>query len=140
MAGDLMNQDPGEIAKHAGPICEENVYADVYKVLIAGMYISTLLFIAGVLKALIHPTYIPLTSAWVREHSHWGVVWQGLPHADPTALMMLGTLLLILTPVARVLVSIYAFFVDRDYKFVVVTSIVFLVMLLTFILSQLGLR
>jgi uncharacterized membrane protein len=135
-----MSRDPGLTVRPASPLSEENVYADVYKVLLGGMYVSTLLFVAGVIAALIHPTYVPLTSEWVRQHSNWHIVLQGLPHGDPTALMMLGTLLLILTPVARVLVSIYAFFVDHDYKFVVVTSIVLFIMILTVILSHFGLK
>jgi uncharacterized membrane protein len=42
--------------------------------------------------------------------------------------------------VARVVVSIAAFAADRDYKFVVVTSFVMLVMLLTVTLGLLGLQ
>jgi uncharacterized membrane protein len=54
--------------------------------------------------------------------------------------MLVATVLLILTPVARVVVSIAAFAADRDYKFVVITSIVMFVMLLTVILGLLGLQ
>jgi uncharacterized membrane protein len=118
---------------------ELNVYADVYRVLIGGMIVSTCLFIAGVVLALIHPQFIPLQAAWIRQHYSWGVFIQGLLALRPTSLLMLATLLLIATPVVRVLVSIYAFLVDHDYKFVVVTSLVFLVIILTIVLSQLGL-
>jgi uncharacterized membrane protein len=54
--------------------------------------------------------------------------------------MMLGTLLLILTPIARVLVSIYAFWGDHDRKYVVVTLIVMIVIILTVVLGRLGLQ
>ena len=118
----------------------DNVYADVYRVLLVGMILSTLLFAAGVVMALIHPVYVPLSAAWIREHYHWTVFLHGLTTGDPTTLMMLATVLLILTPVSRVLVSIYVFYIDHDRKYVVVTSIVFLVMVLTVILSQLGLK
>jgi len=40
--------------------------------------------------------------------------------------MMLAIALLILTPVTRVLVSIYVFYIDDDRKYVVVTGLVFL--------------
>ncbi len=119
---------------------ELNVYADVYRVLIGGMIVSTCLFIAGVVLALLHPQFIPLRAAWIRQHYSWGVFLQGLLAFRPTSLLMLATLLLIATPVVRVVVSIYAFLVDRDYKFVVVTSLVFMVIILTIILSQLGLK
>jgi uncharacterized membrane protein len=118
----------------------DNVYADVYKVLLAGMVLSTALFAIGVILALLHPTYIPLTPAWVRQQYHWHAVVHGLATANPGTFMLLATVLLILTPVSRVLVSIYVFYVDGDHQYVVVTSIVFLVILLTVILSRFGLK
>jgi uncharacterized membrane protein len=118
----------------------DNVYADVYRVLLGGMIVSTLLFAVGVILALLHPAYVPLSAAWVRQQYHWQTFLHGLATANPGTLMMLATILLILTPVSRVLVSIYVFYVDHDRKYVVVTSIVFLVMVLTAILSRLGLQ
>ncbi len=119
---------------------EENVYADVYRVLLIGMFISTGLFAVGVIRALLLHEHFPLTPGWVLAHSHANVVIHGLATLDPTAYMQLATVLLILTPVARVIVSIYAFWVDHDQKYVGVTSIVFAIMVLTFILSRLGLQ
>ena len=118
---------------------EANVYTGVYRVLLGGMLLSTALFAIGLVRALLHPAYFPLTSEWIQQHYHWSVVWRGLATLDPVVLMMVATVLLILTPVARVLVSIYAFYVDRDRKYVAVTSIVFLVMVLTVVASYLGL-
>ena len=40
-------------------------------------------------------------------------------------IIQLGLLLLIATPVARVLFSIIAFFMERDYIYILITSIVF---------------
>jgi uncharacterized membrane protein len=119
---------------------EQNVYAGVYHVLLGGMIVSSALFALGLVLALLHPQYIPLTTDWVKQQYHVGAVLHGLSHADPVALMMVATVLLILTPVARVLVSIYAFYADRDYKYVVVTGIVFLIMALTVVLGHFGLQ
>jgi uncharacterized membrane protein len=119
---------------------EQNVYADVYRVLLAGMIASSALFAVGLIRALLRPQSIPLTTDWVKQHYHVSTVLHGLAHGDPTTLMMVATVLLILTPVVRVLVSIYAFWVDHDYKYVVVTGIVFLVMVLTVLLSHFGLQ
>jgi uncharacterized membrane protein len=119
---------------------EQNVYADVYKVLLGGMLVSTALFALGIILALLRPQFIPLTPSWILQHYHWSVVVQGIRSLDPTVIMMIATALLILTPVTRVLVSIYAFAVDRDRKFVVVTSIVLLVMVLTVLLGMSGLK
>ncbi len=117
----------------------ENVYANVYRVLLAGMIVSSALFALGLVRALMLNTQFPLTPDWLRQHYHWRVVVHGLATLDPTALMMVATVLLILTPVARVLVSVYAFYVDRDHRYVAVTSTVFLIMVLTFVLSHFGL-
>ncbi|MGH9733421.1 MAG: DUF1634 domain-containing protein [Candidatus Acidiferrales bacterium] len=118
----------------------DNVYADVYKVLLVGMVLSTTLFAIGVILALLHPAYVPLSADWVRQQYHWKTFIHGFATADPGAFMLLATILLILTPVSRVLVSIYVFYVDHDRKYVVVTGIVFLVMVLTVILSHFGLK
>lgn len=117
----------------------QNVYTDVYRILLGGMYASTAFYILGVISALLHPQYVPIDQAWVRRQYQWQAMVHGLAHFDQTSLMMVGTVLLILTPVARVVVSIYAFWVDRDRKYVGVTSVVFLVIVLTVILARMGL-
>jgi uncharacterized membrane protein len=87
-----------------------------------------------------HPQFYPLTPEWVRGHYSFSWVMHGLAALDPVALMMAASALLILTPIARVVVSIYAFAVDRDYKFVVITSIVLLVIVATVLAGLLGLQ
>jgi uncharacterized membrane protein len=126
-------------SEHIGNV-GDNVYADVYRVLLAGMAASTLLFAIGVILALLRPTYVPLTASWVRQQYHWNAFIHGLATGNPGTLMMLATILLILTPVSRVLVSIYVFYVDHDFKYVIVTGIVFLVMVLTVIMAHFGLK
>jgi uncharacterized membrane protein len=118
---------------------ELNVYADVYKVLLAGMIVSTVLFAAAIVSALLHPEFVPLTPEWIKQHYHWAVIAAGIRSFDPTVIMLIATVLLILTPIARVAVSVYAFAADRDYKFVAVTLSVLLVILLTVILGLFGL-
>ena len=119
---------------------EKNVYAGVYRVLLWGMIVSSILFVAGVVAALMHPRYIPLKSSWIRQHYDWAVLIRGIRTLDPTIILMLATIILILPPVTRVLISIYAFFVDRDREYVVVTSAVLLVIILTILLGSLGLQ
>lgn len=119
---------------------EQNVYTDVYRLLIAGMIATNALFLIGLVLALIHPQFFPLSVSWVRQQYHWRVVIQGLASGNPTAFMMIATGLLILTPVARVIVSIYAFFVDGDLKYVAVTSAVLFIIVMTVALGLLGLK
>src|SRR5579875_3263811 len=89
---------------------EQKIYADVYDVLLGGMLLSTVLFAAGVVLALIHPHYIPLTHDYVERNYHFSQVVHGLLALRPGPIMLIATLLLILTPVSRVLISIYAFY------------------------------
>ncbi|MFY9911413.1 MAG: DUF1634 domain-containing protein [Candidatus Sulfotelmatobacter sp.] len=129
----------GSAAKQS--IAEElNVYADVYKVLLGGMIVSTALFAAGIVCALVHPQYVPLSPEWIKQHYHWRAIVHGIRSFDPTVIMMIATVLLILTPVVRVIVSVYAFAVDHDRKFVIVTLIVLSVIILTIVLGLFGLR
>ncbi|MGA8618432.1 MAG: DUF1634 domain-containing protein [Candidatus Sulfotelmatobacter sp.] len=119
---------------------ELSVYADVYKVLLGGMLLSTGLFVIGIVRALLRPQFVPLTTDWIKQHYHWRIIVQGIRSFDPTVIMMIATVLLILTPVVRVIVSMYAFAVDGDRKFVAVTFIVLLVIGVTVVLGLFGLK
>jgi uncharacterized membrane protein len=119
---------------------EQNVYAGVYHMLIAGMIVSNGLFFIGIVLALLHPQYFPLSASWVREQYRPSVIFYGFSHGQPASFLLLGTLLLILTPVARVIVSIYAFWLDRDRKYVAVTLTVLIIIVVTIILGLLGVR
>lgn len=119
---------------------EVNVYAGVYKVLLGGMIVSTVLFAAGIVRALLRPQFVPLNPEWIRQHYHWRAIVDGIRSFDPTVIMLIATVLLILTPIARVVVSIYAFAVDGDRQFVSITLIVLSVILLTVVLGLFGLR
>jgi uncharacterized membrane protein len=51
-------------------------------------------------------------------------------------IVMLGLLLLIATPVMRVAVSIFGFVYEHDRKYVVITSVVLVLLLLSFALGK----
>ena len=63
---------------------------------------------------------------------------RGLEHGQGRAIVMAGLLLLIATPVLRVAVSILAFVYQRDRTFVVITSIVLTLLLVSFVLGRGG--
>ena len=114
-----------------------NVYEDVYRVLLAGTLISSALF------ALARPCCIrrlPLAPELVRSHCRWMAIWQGLKEFNALTLLLVATALLILTPGLRVVISIWAFWVHRDHKYVVVTSIVLGVIALSVVLAHFGVK
>lgn len=119
---------------------DQGVYAAVYHALLYGMIASSILFAFGLIRAMLLHTYFPLTAEWITSHYHVSVVLHGIATADPTALMLVATVLLILTPVVRVIVSIIAFAQEGDRKYVLVTSIVLAVIVLSILLSHEGLH
>lgn len=63
-------------------------------------------------------------------------VWHGLRHFQGRAIVTLGLLVLIATPVLRVAVSIFAFIYEHDPAFVLITSLVLFLLLLSFVLGR----
>jgi uncharacterized membrane protein len=58
-------------------------------------------------------------------------IFQGVMHMNARAIIQLGLLLLIATPVARVLFSAIAFAIEHDLMYVVITLIVFAILMLS---------
>lgn len=63
-------------------------------------------------------------------------VLHGIMMLEGRSIIMLGLLLLVATPVMRVAVSIFAFVYERDRKYVVITTIVLMFLLLSFVLGK----
>lgn len=61
-----------------------------------------------------------------------GAVASGLRALDPVSVIATGLLVLLATPVARVAVSIVAFALERDRAYVIITSLVLLILLISF--------
>jgi uncharacterized membrane protein len=67
-----------------------------------------------------------------------GDVFSGLGHGDPLAILTLGLIVLLLTPVARVIISIFAFAREHDWLYVAITTLVLLILLVSFLLGAGG--
>lgn len=65
-------------------------------------------------------------------------VMSGLTQGNPIAMIALGLLLLLSTPVVRVAVSIFAFAVERDWRYVVITTLVLAILIASFLLGKGG--
>lgn len=61
---------------------------------------------------------------------------QGLAAGDPAAIILLGVLLLVATPVARVVFALVAFALERDMLYVAVSLTVLAVLIFGFFSSQ----
>lgn len=71
---------------------------------------------------------------------HRSAAWllNGLLHLQGSAAIVCGLLLLIATPVIRVLISIVTFAIARDRAYVVITSAVLVLLVLAFLLGGAG--
>lgn len=65
------------------------------------------------------------------EYSSISAIIQGLSKLDSKAIIQLGTVLLIFTPVTRVVFSIFSFLIERDYLYVVIGIFVLCIILIS---------
>ena len=66
------------------------------------------------------------------------MIFQGAMQLKPYAVLMLGIFLLILTPVLRVVVSIYAFAIRKDRLYVAITTIVLIILIIRMTIGYQG--
>lgn len=103
------------------------------KIMRIGVLLAAVVMIAGFLMLLVKGTSgypgetFPTTLA--------GVV-SGMAAFRAYAWMMGGIYLLILTPVLRVVISIYAFVREKDYLYVRITTLVLLILIVSFIIGH----
>jgi uncharacterized membrane protein len=104
--------------------------AVVHGMLIIGLVISTALMLIGIGLDLLYQRGLPTTVPDIGE-----VVSQVLA-LRPSGFLALGLLVLIATPILRVIGSIGAFVYERDWRFVGVTTLVLLVVLVSLVLGH----
>ena len=99
-----------------------------------GVGISAALVILGmIITILLHREYVPH-----RQMHNLVEVLDAIDMGHGQGIAMLGLLLLIATPVARVALSIILFARERDYTFVLITSTVLLLLIASFTLGAAG--
>jgi uncharacterized membrane protein len=111
----------------------------------AGVSISLGLILAGTVVSFVHhPDYARSAEALARltrpgmaPHDLRQVA-DGLASLRGQALVMLGLLVLMVTPVLRVAVSLVSFLRSRDRAFALLTSAVLLLLLLSLLLGKAG--
>lgn len=110
----------------------------------AGVMASIIILLTGlVLMFAHHPSYLRAGSDLQRlvrpgaafPHSLHGIV-EGLRTCRGQAVIAIGLIVLIATPIMRVAVSIVAFAVERDRVYVLITSAALAVLLASFFLGR----
>ncbi len=122
-----------------------NIERIISRLLRTGMVSSFLLIVAGSLRsffsgetgstaAATHPALSPSAA----PPQHFPDLLAGRARGDGHALILAGILTLIATPVLRVLVSAGVFVALRDRAYVVICTVVFALLVLSFFLGRAG--
>jgi uncharacterized membrane protein len=100
---------------------------------------SFVMLIGGILYIQAHHGEMPnyrVFSSEPQRLRHFGGVMGGIKVGDSAAIIQLAVLLLIATPVARVVFALIAFLIERDKLYMVISSAVLAVLLYGFLRSQ----
>lgn len=103
------------------------------KVLRIGVVTAAVIILLGLLLYLI-------TGESGYAAGHYPVTFQtifsGIFAEKAFAIIMLGLFVLILTPVLRVVVSIYSFYKEKDWLYVIITFIVLIILIISFFIGH----
>ncbi len=100
-----------------------------------GVFLSALVIILGMLMILISGK---TGYSYNSYPFSFNAIYNGVVSLKPLAIIMFGLFLLILTPVLRVIVSIYAFAKENDQLYVWITSFTLFILLIGMTIGYLG--
>ncbi|MGZ3599298.1 MAG: DUF1634 domain-containing protein [Ktedonobacterales bacterium] len=106
-------------------------------VLRGGVLLSAGLIAVGVITFYVNGAWRSPTAGSTYPHT-LASVWQGVLHGEPLAIISLGLLVLLATPVLRVIVSIVAFLLEGDWLYAAITTVVLLILVVSFFLGRGG--
>ncbi|MFL5624046.1 MAG: DUF1634 domain-containing protein [Ktedonobacteraceae bacterium] len=106
-------------------------------ILRCGVILSASITLIGLLVILAHTGGLSEQSLQLFPHT-LGQVWQGLLALQPQAIIALGLLLLIATPVLSVTAAVIGFALEHDRSYVVIAFIVLATLIASFLLGKAG--
>ena len=108
-------------------------------VLRGGVLLSALIILVGLVSFyLVYGSSGQRTAQNTSFPRSLAALGQGLAHADPLSVVTLGLIVLLATPVVRVAVSIVAFGLERDWRYVAITTTVLIILVASFLLGKGG--
>ncbi|MDF2553290.1 MAG: hypothetical protein K0R36_2614 [Chryseobacterium sp.] len=63
----------------------------------------------------------------------WGHFWETLCKGEGMAIIQLGILMLIFTPLMRIIFALIGYLKEKDYLYVLISSIVLIIMVISFV-------
>lgn len=71
----------------------------------------------------------------VTEDNIWQSFWTSLMNFEGMGIIQLGILLLIITPLVRIIFALIGYLKEKDYTYVIISSIVLGIMLVSFLMG-----
>ena len=104
------------------------------RILQVGVVVAAVIMLFGLILLLIHGG----NGGYPVGHQPTTIssIIAGTVALKPYAVMMVGMFCLIMTPVLRVVVSIYAFYKEHDTLYVWITSIVLVILCISFVIGH----
>jgi uncharacterized membrane protein len=101
-----------------------------------GVLLSSVIVAAGgIIYLYRHGTQAPLYRQFKGEPSKMKEIkplWQAVLRGEGRPLIQLGLMVLVATPIARILFSVFGYLLEKDYLYTVITMVVLLVILWNF--------
>ena len=114
-------------------LSDHEVEQIIGRLLQLGVAVATVVVALGAALVLLHHWAMPVDYGEFRGDQSGlgsvGAVMRGVAHLYPAAIVQLGLVLLIATPVARVALTLVAFAAQRDRLYVVLTTLVLALLL-----------
>jgi uncharacterized membrane protein len=102
----------------------------IHRVLVIGLFVSTATMLAGMVLAVVRHRALATTAPEL------GSVWARVEALRPSGFLALGILILIATPICRVLGSFVIFSYERDWRYAGITMIVLLVLIASLLIGR----
>ncbi|RMZ59535.1 DUF1634 domain-containing protein [Chryseobacterium nematophagum] len=101
-----------------------------------GVVLSVITSLIGFIKLFLEGFKMPkkysLLNIGSSSEKVWGHFWNSLCKGEGMAIIQLGILLLIFTPLMRIIFALVGYLKEKDYVYVVISSIVLVIMAISF--------
>ncbi|MBW7676432.1 DUF1634 domain-containing protein [Chryseobacterium chendengshani] len=102
-----------------------------------GVILSVITSLIGFIKLFIEGFKMPrkykLLDMGTSSEKVWSHFWETLCKGEGMAIIQLGILMLIFTPLMRIIFALIGYLKEKDYLYVAISSIVLIIMVISFI-------
>ena len=130
----MAEENTGAAAEHDHRLRQTELV--ISHVLRGGVIVSAAVILLGVLWFYLQMAFTG-HAALGYPHTFGGII-RRLFHGEPLAMVALGLLILLLTPILRVAISIVVFALEHDWRYTIITALVLVILLISLVLGRGG--